>query len=205
MAKVLVLRTITFFFWGIVAVALFLPPRAVFADTDVDALKQQVEALTRTVGALAHRVQGLEQKLNGIEQGRSAAPQAAAPKAMPAPAAVTAAPSPAAPQARQVAPGELVPPPSKTAVQGNGTVGEQAARAVANYKPTPRESWAQLKEGMSEAQVTALLGVPTRKFQAGGQTVWYYFYRDVGSGSVFFYQDGHVASRQKPPFGGWHW
>jgi hypothetical protein len=174
------------------------PPQLAFADTDVDALKQQVEALTRTVGELSHRVEGLEQKLDSIAPGhRSAPPQAAAP-----PAAATAA----IPPVQQVAPGQLVPPaPPKSAVHGNMSVGEQAAQAAANYKPTPRESWAQLKEGMSEAQVTALLGVPTRKFQAGGQTVWYYFYRDVGSGSVFFYQDGHVASRQKPPFSGWHW
>lgn len=205
-------------FWvgGLLATAALLPVRPALADTDIDALKQQVEALTRTVGELSHRVQGLEQKLDGMERGREPVTQTAVPKTQPPPAApvpkatpprpAAAATAAAVPPVQQVAPGELVPPaPPKRAMQGNLTVGQQAAQAVANYKPTPRESWAQLKEGMSQAQVTALLGVPTKTFKAGGQTVWYYYYRDVGAGSVFFYEDGHVASRQKPPFSGWHW
>ena len=200
------LRTIVFSVWSLLAAAvLFSPPRVALADTDVAALKQQVEALTRTVGDLAGRVQALEQKLDNVAQDRQPATHAVASPNPPPAAGETGTASMPAP-VQSVAPGQLVPPaPPQSTAHGNVAVGAEAARAVANYKPTPQESWAQLKDGMSQSQVTALLGVPTKTFKVSGQTVWYYYYRDVGAGSVFFYDDGRVASRQRPPFSGWHW
>ena len=51
--------------------------------------------------------------------------------------------------------------------------------------------------------MNTLLGPPTRSFELGGKTVWYYYYPGIGAGSVFFGSDGRAASYQRPPHTGW--
>lgn len=152
--------------------------RLTYAGTDSPD-QQQVEVLKKTVEILMHRVDKLEQKLDQIEgrQQRSTTEGATQEKAA---------------------------QPASSAQKAN-TVTKNTAVEEEPSKLTPPESWARLKEGMTQAQVTELLGKPNTAFRLSGQTVWYYYYRNVGAGSVFFYDDGHVASRQKPPFSGWHW
>jgi hypothetical protein len=72
--------------------------------------------------------------------------------------------------------------------------------------PTPQaaENWTALRRGMSPEQVKALLGDPSRNFKLSGQTVWYYHYTGVGSGSVVFSRgNGNLLDWQRPPFHGW--
>jgi hypothetical protein len=66
-----------------------------------------------------------------------------------------------------------------------------------------RANWSNVKAEMGQAEVTRLLGEPTRKLTIDGRTVWYYVYPGIGTGSVFFTDKGRVSSRQWPF--GWGW
>ena len=69
-------------------------------------------------------------------------------------------------------------------------------------KPTYQviENWTSLKRGLSEDDVFTLLGEPSHRVTMANQTMWYYQYLGVGSGSVIFTQGKHVLSWQKPAF-----
>lgn len=67
-----------------------------------------------------------------------------------------------------------------------------------------REKWNALRDHMTTAQVTTLLGAPSRKFKLDRNTAWYYDYPDIGVGSVMFAVDGYVTGWQRPPLG-WPW
>jgi hypothetical protein len=198
---------------ALTAIATFLlADRWAHAQADSpDRLTQQMEILTRTVGELARRVDSLEQKLDQIEGRQQAARRAteSSRAAAQPPAASAGAPSQekSQPVPQQSVSEQPVPStPSASTVPKKVPIAAKAApveKEIAKF--TPPENWARLKEGMTEAQVTELLGTPNTTFKVSGQTVWYYLYRNVGAGSVFFYDDGHVASKQKPPFGAWHW
>jgi hypothetical protein len=66
-----------------------------------------------------------------------------------------------------------------------------------------RERWHNITRGMSLEQVEALIGRPERTMNVSANTVWYYSYPDVGSGSVVFAADGSVIDWQHPPFNTW--
>jgi TolA-binding protein len=174
-----------------------------------ESVSRQLETLTRTVEELSQQVRSLQQKLDQMENRGQASGETRksknAPVSSPAPAAATTTSTREQAQQEQqarpappVSPASPSPPPAPVAMPA-----EHGANPAG--PPTAAEAWASIKEGMTEGQVVVLLGEPTRKFKAGGQTVWYYLYRDKGAGSVFFYDDGRVASRQKPPFARWHW
>ncbi|GEM_PF-1732046 len=158
--------------------------------------EQQLKTLTKMVEELLHRVDALEQKLGQVEKDRQTVEDVASKNAK-APATETAA------VPRQTRPPSDQPPGAPLAKQPVTAKASPAEGEAA--KLTPKESWARLEDGMTKAQVLELLGPPATTFKLSGQTVWYYYYRDIGTGSVFFYDDGHVASRQKPPFSAWHW
>ena len=69
--------------------------------------------------------------------------------------------------------------------------------------PEIRHRWREIKHGMTQAQITQLLGRPERVLTLNNQAVWYYHYTGVGSGSVVFTNDGRVSSWQNPPLGPW--
>jgi TolA-binding protein len=171
-----------------------------------ESVSRQLETLTRTVEELSQQVRSLQQKLEQMENRGQVAGEKrkskGAPVSSPAPAAATTtSPREQVKQARPAPPVRATSPSPPTA-----PVAMQAEHGTNTAAPpTAAEAWASIKEGMTEGQVVVLLGEPTRKFKAGGQTVWYYLYRDKGGGSIFFYDDGRVASRQKPPFARWHW
>lgn len=203
---------------ALTAIVTFLfADRSAHAQADSpDRLTQQLEILTRTVGELARRVDSLEQKLDQIEGRQQAARRASESSRAPAqpPAATAGAPSQEKAQPvleqpvskQSVSEQPVSSAPSASTTPKNVPIAARAAPVEKEVaKPAPPENWARLKEGMTQAQVTELLGTPNTTFKVSGQTVWYYLYRNVGAGSVFFYDDGHVASKQKPPFGAWHW
>jgi hypothetical protein len=66
-----------------------------------------------------------------------------------------------------------------------------------------RESWSHVDKGMTQAQITGLLGAPTKELTIDGKMVWYYYYAGIGGSSVFFYSDGRVSSKQRPTVGWW--
>lgn len=166
---------------------------------NADALTRQVQSLTDQVQELTRRVETLE----GILKARSGPGEsgANAPASVNAPVSTTVPPRHSTAETRET-PAQAAPVPG-TVERSNAVNNASSGTAPTNL--TPPESWARLEEGMTQAQVLGLLGEPTSKFKVSGQTVWYYYYRDVGGGSVFFYNDGHVASRQRPPFSAWRW
>jgi len=66
-----------------------------------------------------------------------------------------------------------------------------------------RESWSRVKKGMTKAQIQELLGPPTNELTINSKLVWYYYYAGIGGSSVFFNDDGHVSSLQRPTVGWW--
>jgi len=66
-----------------------------------------------------------------------------------------------------------------------------------------RDQWHRIGRGMTMQAVEALLGRPHRTMRVNVQTVWYYAYPDIGSGSVVFADDGSVVDWQTPPFNTW--
>jgi len=77
------------------------------------------------------------------------------------------------------------------------------ARAAVPSAAKPQERWHGLATGMTVHQVEALLGRPDRTLDLSPNTLWYYTYPDVGSGSVVFANDGTVSDWQPPPFSTW--
>jgi hypothetical protein len=98
-------------------------------------------------------------------------------------------------------------PPSAEPAQAQPA--PNTAPALATAKPPAdsivalRESWSQVKKGMTEAQITSLLGPPTKEITIDGKRVWYYYYAGIGGASVFFNGDGRVSSNQRPTIGWW--
>lgn len=171
---------------AIAAACLLGVPKVQADSKSTDALERQVQELSRQVGTLVQRVHVLEGNLAKLKAVKTPPAQPAAPAVQPAAAPAAAAPA-------------TVPAPTSPAPAA-------AAAVAAPQPPTPAEAWKKVEEGMTEEQITGLLGAPSAKFKLGGQTVWYYNYPGVGSGSIAFYDDGHVASSQSPPgVTIWHW
>lgn len=63
-----------------------------------------------------------------------------------------------------------------------------------------RENWQQLHHGLSKTELRHLLGNPASKFKLNRQTIWYYRYPGIGSGSVILGYSGKVNGWQEPPF-----
>jgi outer membrane protein assembly factor BamE (lipoprotein component of BamABCDE complex) len=82
------------------------------------------------------------------------------------------------------------------------TVAPTAAAIDAATPVVPRVAWRRVREGLTESEVQALIGPPTKVFELAGKTVWYYYYPSVGAGSVFFSSRGVASSVQRPSGGG---
>ena len=78
-----------------------------------------------------------------------------------------------------------------------------AAKPAADSVVALRESWSHVDKGMTQAQITGLLGPPTKELTIDGKLVWYYYYAGIGGSSVFFNGDGRVSSKQRPTVGWW--
>ena len=152
-------------------------PVARAAEPDVAALQSEVQSLRAMVLNLQTRVGQLE--------GRASVPAASAlPAAAPVPAAAPA--TPAIPQAVPAA------APIAAAAPAPVPAGYVSPEAVL------RSHWAQVRPEMAQADVTRLLGAPSKTFTLDGRTGWYYVYPGIGSGSVFFTDEGSVSSTHAP-------
>jgi len=188
---------------------------------EVDELKRQVKSLQEQVKSLQKETVPAEQTQPPATAAPQAAPQtepAASPAPIPAPPAqpaATATPQtapqtqPAATAAPQAAPQTQ---PAATAAPPATRPSQPAAAAEptpANSKPTAdwiatlRENWHQVDRGMTKAQISELLGAPTKELRINEKLVWYYYYRGIGGASVFFNSDGRVSSNQPPTLGWW--
>lgn len=119
----------------------------------------------------------------GQLEGRPAA-VAVAPASTPAPAVLQA-----------------VPASALSVIPAAAPVAAAVAAAPAGYvspEATLRNHWAQVRPDMAQADVTRLLGAPSKKFTLDGRTGWYYVYPGLGSGSVFFTDAGLVSSTHAP-------
>ncbi len=95
--------------------------------------------------------------------------------------------------------------PTAPSVQNPGAGGVGTPQ-ISGPSLTPQrvENWSKLHKGMDPDQVEALLGKPGRHFKLSGQTVWYYHYTGVGSGSVVFARGKNkLLDWQRPPFHAW--
>lgn len=82
-----------------------------------------------------------------------------------------------------------------------------AKAPAADKRPVPtvaslQRSWSQVRPGISQERVDALLGKPERVMRINGDLVWYYVYPDFGRASVFFNAQDKVTATQ-PPRTGW--
>ena len=75
--------------------------------------------------------------------------------------------------------------------------------AVVSLQPivSLKQNWSQVERGIAQEKVQSLLGPPGKVLRIDGNLVWYYAYRGIGRGSVFFNGDGKVSSAQSPSFG----
>jgi hypothetical protein len=199
-------------------------------DSEVSTLREQVKALGSEVETLKGEINELKQRdqtqpTPPASQTRAepapaagqSEPAAATERAPAAAAAKTAPPAspnnePAASATTESAPtskpnaATTKPEPAAAAKSEPAAKPEPAAAPskTADAGPIVVEQWKKVTAGMTQEQVLQLIGEPAARFRAGGQTVWYYKYPGRGVGSVFFYDDGHAASAQRPP-GGWLW
>ena len=134
------------------------------------AAEPDVAALQSEVQSLRAMVLNLQTRVGQLE-GRASVPAASVlPAAAPAPAAA----------------------PIAAAVPAPVPAGYVSPEAVL------RSHWAQVRPEMAQAEVTRLLGAPSKKFTLDGRTGWYYVYPGIGSGSVFFTDAGRVSSTHAP-------
>jgi hypothetical protein len=152
-------------------------------EADHSALQREVDALKQMVLELQARVDRLE--------GHT--PTAA--RAVPAPQALRQPPAARAPAVAQ--------PASQSSERIAAAPPPVVAREYVSPEAALRSNWSRIKQAMAQAEVTRLLGAPTRTLTLDGRTVWYYVYPGIGSGSVFFTDAGHVSSSQSPF--GWTW
>ena len=64
-----------------------------------------------------------------------------------------------------------------------------------------KQNWLQVQRGTPEERVQKLLGKPEKVLRIDGNLVWYYVYRGIGRGSVFFDGNGKVSATQPPSLG----
>ncbi|MDE2456317.1 MAG: hypothetical protein KGL43_22240 [Burkholderiales bacterium] len=164
-------------------------------------------AVLRALQSIGDRMTALEARMDRLEGRAPAAqaPAAAPPAAMAAPVAVP--PSAAAAPAPAAAPVAAAPAALPAAALPQAVLPTQVPAAAAPGYVSPeaalKSTWALIQRDVPQAEVTRLLGEPTRKFTVDGRTVWYYIYPSIGVGSIFFTDAGRVSSRQSPfPWGG---
>jgi hypothetical protein len=94
---------------------------------------------------------------------------------------------------------EPSPAPQPQAQPAAATPAKPAADSIVAL----RESWSHVDKGMTQPEITGLLGAPAKELTIDGKLVWYYYYAGIGGASVFFNSDGHVSSKQRPTVGWW--
>jgi len=95
------------------------------------------------------------------------------------------------------------PAPGSSPTEEQPTSGALAVGVTAQTKEAVRDLWRNIKKGITLDQVEQILGPPELTMQVDAKTVWYYYYENIGGGSVVFRQDGRVMNWQRPPFGWW--
>ena len=157
-------------------------PAAKAAGPDVASLEREVAALKEVVQHLQARLDRLESRPVPVERPASGVPVAALPPA----SQLTAQAAP------DVASKAAIPAAPIAALQLG------ADPVAASPQAQLRANWSKIERGIEADQVSRLLGEPTRKVRLDGRNAWYYSYPDLGNGSVFFTDTGHVSSRQSP-------
>ncbi len=171
-------------------------------EPDASSLQKEVEQLRQEVQTLKEQVKSLQgtppaslppQTQPVAKESDPASTPQAQPAPNSAPPPIPAGAKPAAAASPQAQPAPNAVPPSVPV----------AAKPAADSIVALRESWRQVERGMTQAQISGLLGAPTKEMTINGKLVWYYYYRGIGGASVFFNGNGHVSSHQPPTVGWW--
>ena len=172
--------------WQLLYTAGTVAALASLAPTPSPAHADEADAspLQKEVEQLRQEVQSLKEQVKSVQE----APAATSPQQTP----------PVARQSATPPPPQVQPTPKVT-----GPSVPTAARPAADSIAALRESWSQVKKGMPKAQITDVLGPPTKELTINGKLVWYYYYEGIGGSSVFFNGDGRVSSQQRPTVGWW--
>lgn len=153
------------------------------------AAESDIASLNREIAVLKETVQKLQARLDQLEfcPGLAEQPASAVARAGRSTIAATCARSDA--DAPVVA---AVPAASMAARQLGDDPIARSPRARL------RASWSKIDSGSTTLDVSTLLGEPTSRLKLDGRDVWYYSYPELGKGSVFFTDDGHVSGYHSP-------
>jgi hypothetical protein len=149
----------------------------------------QVQAEEPDASSLQKEVEELRQEVQSLKQQVKSLQEAPAPAPPPQPVAKEPAPAP--------------PPQAQPAPNASPASVPATAKPAADSIVALRESWRHVDRGMTQAEITGLLGPPTKQLKIDGKLVWYYYYAGIGGASVFFNGDGRVSSSQRPTVGWW--
>jgi hypothetical protein len=83
----------------------------------------------------------------------------------------------------------------RSAAQPSGSANSASPSPPISSYPA---GWLRVGQGMTQAEITTLIGPGHKIFELDGSVVWYYAYSGGGVGSVFFDSTGHASSYQKP-------
>jgi len=90
------------------------------------------------------------------------------------------------------------------ATHGPGDAEQANAAPAESALLVLQRNWSEIRPGLSQERVNAMLGKPERVLHINGDLAWYYVYPGFGRGSVFFNGEGKVSSAQAPRLG-WSW
>ncbi|MGW8310138.1 MAG: hypothetical protein ACWGNB_03655 [Thiogranum sp.] len=204
---------------GAIATALMLaalatsPPLVQAGESDDAALQRQLEELRQQLRELQLKVQRLEAEHRAAPAGQpaSAALSLSSPTqtggTRPPPVVTETAQPAQSPPSRPVGTGGVPagasPEPAAATPPESGTPSAPpAVREALEWHEALKVQWRSVRAGMSAEDITKLLGSPSRELTLDGNTVWYYSYPGLGSGSVLFSRERHiVTSWQHPPLG----
>jgi hypothetical protein len=207
---------------GSIATALMLaalatsPPLVQAGESGDTALQRQLEELRQQLRELQLKVQRLEAEHHAAPAGQPASASLSSPTPTAGVRPPVTQPPPVVTETAQPAqsppsgsfgtggvPADASPVPAAATPPEAGTPSAPPAVTEAlEWHEALKEQWRSVRAGMSAADITKLLGSPSRELTLDGNTVWYYSYPGLGSGSVLFSRERHiVTSWQHPPLG----
>ena len=157
---------------------------------EVEELKRRVQKLEEQQAAKPEARRSAT-SVNRVPGSWEAAPQASSPAQQQATAQQTAPPPPPPPP---TPPDSLLPPPPPPT--GSRLRAPNTVLAL-------RERWSRVAKKCTQAEISDVLGQPSKEIRIDGKLVWYYYYPGIGGASVFFKRMAMFPVIRRPNVGWW--